>query len=205
MVPINTTNEISQTISDAFLREKYGITKEYEENYPEDSALALSVVRSTEEALQAASELVQSSQQISNGMARLREGSEVILARLDNIIELEKKNTQALRNLADSSSEMREMTSNIANVVSNCANRIFNPVRNGVRNGFYFLTRQRDSAAVLPGENPLAIEYTPENTISIIDPINQSSVDEKKNLASLLIFFAVSGGLYFLHAGERRS
>lgn len=197
MVPINTTNEISQTISDAFLREKYGITKEYEENYPKDSALALSVVRSTEEALQAASELVQASKQISNGMARLMEDSKILRAQQVDLIELEKKNTEALRELADSSSEMREMTSNIASI----AKRFFNPVRNG----FYFLTGHREPAAVLPRENPLAIEDNPEDTVSNTDPINQASGDVKKNFASLLIFFAVSCGLYFLHAGEQRN
>ncbi|QZA59285.1 hypothetical protein [Candidatus Rhabdochlamydia porcellionis] len=205
MVPINiATNEISQTISDAFLREKYGITKEYEEKYPKDSALALSVVRSTEEALQAAGELVQSSKEVSNGMVRLREDSKILLAQQADLIELSKKNTQALQNLAKSSSELKEMTSNIANMVSICANQIFNPIRNGLRNGFYFLAGHREPVAVLPGENRLAIEYNPEDTISNTDPTNQSLVDGKKNFASLLIFCAVSGGLYFLPAWEQR-
>ena len=99
---------------------------------------------------------------------------------------------------------MKAITSNIANVVSNCANRIFHPVRNGVRSGFYFLTRHREPVAALPGETPLAIEYTPENTTNT-DPTNQTSGDIKKNFASLLIFFAVSVGLYFLRAGEQKN
>ncbi len=190
------TNEISQTISDAFLREKYGITKEYEKNHPEDSALALLVVRSTEEALQAARESAQSSKKLTNSITELEKSSKELHTRLDSVIESSKKNTQALRELADSSSELKEMTSNIANF----AKRFFNPVRNGVRNGFYFLTRHRvpsELTAVLPRENPLAIEDNPENTISIIDPINQSSVDEKKTLQAYSYFLRFRAGYTF--------
>ncbi|MGB7128088.1 MAG: hypothetical protein WBD50_03235, partial [Candidatus Rhabdochlamydia sp.] len=167
MAPINTTNETFQPISDEFLRQEYDITEQYS---PEDAAKLLSVVRSTEGALQEVKELRRNLKEHSNGMARLRKDNKILLAQQADLIESSEKNTQALQNLAKSSSEMREITSNIANVVSNCANKIFNPVRNG----FYFLTRQRDPAAVLPRENQLAIEYTPENTISNTDPINPS-------------------------------
>lgn len=199
MPPVNNytaTNEISQPISDEFLRQEYGIAEQYS---PEDAAKLLLVVRSTEEAFKEVKELRQNLKEHSNGMTRLREGSEVLQTRLDNVIESSEKNTQALRELAKSSSEMKEITSNIANF----AKRFFNPVRNGVRNGFYFLTRHREPAAVLPRENQLAIEDNPENTIPNTDPTNQTSGDIKKNFASLLIFFAVSGGLYFLRAGEQ--
>ncbi|VHO00778.1 hypothetical protein [Candidatus Rhabdochlamydia sp. T3358] len=199
MSPVNSTiaNETSPSISNTFLREKYNLTEEYAKNHPEDFAKILSAVRCTEETLQIMDRLEQAQKEVSNGMARLREGSEVILARLDNIIEVEKKNTQALQNLANSSSEMKEMTSNIANF----AKRFFNPVRNG----FYFLTGHREPAAVLPREDQLAIKDNPENTIPNTDPTNQTSGDIKKKITSLLIFFAVSGGLYFLPAGEQRS
>ena len=207
MVPINNytaTNQTSQLTDDASLKEKYGITKEYEKDYPEDSALVLSLVRSNEEALRAAGELVQSSKELSNGMTRLIEKSEKLDLKLDSIIESEKRTTQALRNLAKTSSEIHAITSNLANMVSICANRIFNPVRSGW-NHFCLLTGHREPAAVLPREGQLAIENNPENVTSITDPANREPGDEKKNFASLLMFFAVSGGLYFLHTGERRS
>jgi len=197
MAPINTTNETFQPISDEFLRQEYGITEQYS---PEDAAKLLSVVRSTEGALQEVKELRRNLKEHSNGMARLRKDNKILLAQQADLIESSEKNTQALQNLAKSSSEMREITSNIANVVSNCANKIFNPVRNG----FYFLTRQRDPAAVLPRENQLAIEDNPENTISIIGPIKQSSVDEKKNPTDLLKFCMGMVGLYVLYSNVQR-
>ncbi len=100
----------------------------------------------------------------------------MLRAQTNEMIESSEKNLQDLQNLENSSSEMKEITSNIANF----AKRFFNPIRNGMRNGFYFLTGHRVPAAILPRENPLAIECTLGNTISNTDPINQSSVDEKK-------------------------
>jgi len=198
MVPINIATNETLPISDEFLRQEYGITEQYS---PEDAAKLLSVVRSTEEALQEIKELRRNLKEHSNGITRLEEGSKILLAQQADLIESSEKNTQALRELAKSSSEMKEITSNIANF----AKRFFNPVRNGVRNGFYFLTRRREPAAVLPRENQLAIEDNPENTIPNTDPTNQTSGDIKKNFVSLLIFFAVSGGLYFLRAGEQKN
>lgn len=168
----STTNKIYQPISDAFLRERYSLTEEYAKNHPEDFAKVLSAVRCIEENIQIMDRLEQDQKECSNGMARLREGSEVILARLDNIIELEKKNTEALQNLVNSSSEMKQMTSNIANF----AKRFFNPVRNG----FYFLTGHREPAAVLSRGDQLAIKDNPENTIPNTGPANQTSGDVKK-------------------------
>ncbi|MDQ5981853.1 MAG: hypothetical protein QG570_611 [Patescibacteria group bacterium] len=115
--------------------------------------------------------LEQVQKEVSCGLIELGEGNKTLLAQQVDLIELEKKNTESLQNLATSSSELKEMTSNIANL----AKRFFNPVRNG----FYLLTG-REPAAVLPKENQLAIEDNPENTISDTDPINQPPVDEKK-------------------------
>ena len=171
----NTINEISQPITGEFLRKEYGITEQYS---PEDAERLLSLVRPTEEALRAARESAQFSEVLTGRLIRLVENSEVLHVRLDNIIESEKKSTEALQNLANSSSEIKAITSNIANL----AKRFFQPVQNGMRNGFYFLTRHREAAAVLPGENQLAIEDNPENTISDTDPTNQTSGDEKKKL-----------------------
>ena len=171
MDPVNNyiaTNEIS----DAF-KDKYGLTEQYLKDYPESFSIALSTARCAEKVFQEGEELIQNAKEHSNGMTRLIERSEAIQTRLDNIIESSENNTQALRNLATSSSELKEMTSNIANL----AKRFFNPVRNG----FYLLTG-REPAAVLPKENQLAIEDNPENTISDTDPINQPPVDEKKSV-----------------------
>lgn len=187
MDPVNNctaTNEIPQPISDEFLRTEYGITEKYS---PEDAARLLSIVRSTEEALRAARELAQFSEVLTGRLIRLVENSEAIQTRLDNIIESSENNTQSLRNLATSSSEIKAITSNIANMVSICANRIFNPVRNRIKNGFHLLTG-REPAAVLPRENQLAIEDNPENTIPITDTTNQTSDDEKKNVQNCSIF-----------------
>ncbi|QZA59290.1 hypothetical protein [Candidatus Rhabdochlamydia porcellionis] len=193
MHPVHsTTNEISQ-ISDAFLRKKYSLTEEYAEKYPGDFAKVLSAARCTEETLQTMNRLEQIQKEASNSMVGLQEDNKELQTRLDNIIELEKKNTQALQKLANSSSELKEMTSNMANMVSICANRIFNPVRNGLQSGFYFLTGHRELAAVLPGENPLAV-----------DPTNPSSIDEKKKCVNLLKFCMVVGGLYLLYVGEQK-
>ncbi|MGL5263770.1 MAG: hypothetical protein ACRDAI_04235, partial [Candidatus Rhabdochlamydia sp.] len=145
MDPVNNctaTNEIPQPISDEFLRKEYGITEQYS---PEDAARLLSVVRPTEEALRAARESAQFSEVLTGRLIRLVENSEVLHTRLDNIIESEKKSTEALQKLANSSSEMKAITSNIANL----AKRFFNPVRNR----FYILTGRRELAAVLPREN----------------------------------------------------
>ncbi|MGL5626041.1 MAG: hypothetical protein ACRDDW_00800 [Candidatus Rhabdochlamydia sp.] len=103
----------------------------------------------------------------------MRESSKELRTQLDSLGESKGKKLQALQNLVNSSSEMKERTSNIANF----AKRFFNPVKNG----FYLLTGRRELAAVLPRENQLAIEANPENTISDTDPINQTSGDEKKN------------------------
>ncbi|MGL5263622.1 MAG: hypothetical protein ACRDAI_03470 [Candidatus Rhabdochlamydia sp.] len=200
MDPVNNciaTNEISQPISDDFLREKYGITKQYSKDYPEDSVIVLSGLRSTEEALQAARETAQTSKKLTNSIIELRESSKELRTQLDSLGESKEKKLQALRKLATSSSEMKAITSNIANI----AKRFFNPVRNG----FNFLTRHREPLAALPRENQLAIEDTPENTISDTDPTNQTSGDKKKNFVSLLMFFVLSGGLYFAHAGEQKN
>lgn len=195
MTPINiATNETSPSISNTFLREKYSLTEEYAKNHPEDFAKVLSAVRCTEETLQIMDRLEEAQKEVSNGLIGLREDSKILRAQQVDLIELEKKNTEALQNLVNSSSEMREMTSNIANF----AKRFFNPVRNGVRNGFYFLTRQRDPAAVLPRENQLAIEYTPENTISNTDPINPSSVDEKKPYKFIKILYGCGRIICFI-------
>lgn len=193
------TNEISQPIGNAFLEEKYCIPKGG--NYPKVLLLA----ERLERASQAMDKLEQTEKKLSNSITRLEEGSKILLAQQADLIESSEKNLQALQNLENSSSEMKEMTSNIANVVSNCANRFFNTVRNGLRNGFYSLTGHRKPEAVLPRENQLAIEDNPENTISDIDPTNQSPVNEKKNFVSLLIFCAVSSGLYLWHTGEQKS
>jgi len=69
--------------------------------------------------------------------------------------------------------------SDLANMVSACSNRIFNPVRSGW-NHFCFLTGHRTPVEVSSGENPLGTEDNPENTASITDQANQSSIDEKK-------------------------
>lgn len=202
MKPVNncdTTSEIPQPIGNAFLREKYGLTEEYEKAYPEDFPKVLSLIRSTEEALQGARELAQSSKELSKGMTKLIESSEIIHTQMDNIIESSEKNTQALQRLADSSSELREMTSNIANF----AKRFFKPVQSGW-NHFCFLTGYRTSVAILPGENPLAVEDNPENTISNTDLTNQASDDEKKKCANLLKFCMAVGGLYLLYSKAQR-
>lgn len=196
MKPVNNcivTNQTFQPSDDASLKDNYGITKEYEKNYPKDSALVLSLVRSVEQNLRAGRELANSSNKLTNSIAELENSTKELDTRLDRIIESSEKNTQALRKLADSSSEMKEITSNIANI----AKRFLNPVRNGV----YFLTRPTEPVEVLYGKNSLSIEYTPENTIPNTD---QTSGNVKKKFASLLIFFAVSGGLYFLHAREQK-
>ena len=185
MDPVNNyiaTNEIS----DAF-KDKYGLTEQYLKDYPESFSIALSTARCAEEDLQKGKELRQNLEEHSNGMTRLIEKSEILDLKLDGLIESGEKNTQALQNLVNSSSEMKEMTSNIANMVSICANRIFNPVRNRVKNGFHLLTG-REPAAVLPRENQLAIEDNPENTIPITDTTNQTSDDEKKNVQNCSIF-----------------
>jgi hypothetical protein len=200
MDPVNNciaTNEISQPISDAFLRKKYGITEQYSKDHPEGYLKVLSVVRVTEEALQEVKELRQNLKEHSNSMVRLREGSQILVAQQADLIESSKKNTEALQNLVNSSSETKEMIENIANF----AKRFFNPVRKG----FYLLTGHREPAALLPRENQLAIECNPENTISDTDPINQPPVDEKKNFVSLLIFFVLSAGLYFACAGQQKN
>ena len=185
MEPVNNCIAINQ-ISDAF-KDKYGLTEQYLKDYPESFSIALSTARCAEKVFQEGEELIQNAKEHSNGMTRLIERSEAIQTRLDNIIESSENNTQALRNLATSSSELKEMTSNIANMVSICANRIFNPVRNRVKNGFHLLTG-REPAAVLPRENQLAIEDNPENTIPITDTTNQTSDDEKKNVQNCSIF-----------------
>jgi hypothetical protein len=193
-MPVNSCT-IDKSIDDEFLIKKYHIPEDGD--FPE----ALSLARRLEKASQAMTRLEQTEKKLSNGITRLEEDNKILLAQQTDLIESSEKNLQALQNLGKSSSEMREITSNIASVVSNCANRIFNPVRSG----FYFLTGNREPAVVLPRENQLAIEDNPENTTSITDPTNRALGDEKKNFASLLMFFAVSGGLYFLHTGERRS
>lgn len=77
---------------------------------------------------------------------------------------------------------------------------------NLVRNVFYLLTRHRvpsEQTAVLPIENQSSIEDNPENTISNIDPINQSSVNEKKP-TNLLKFCMSVVGLYVLYSNAQR-
>ena len=201
-VPENTTSDNeTPPISDEFLRERYGLTEEYKNKCPESFAKVLSLVRSTEETFQGTIELKRGLREYSNSVEALRKGNRILLAQQKELIELYKGRTQALQNLAKSSSELRAMTSNIADIVSICANRIFYPIRNGL----YFLTGHGDPVAVLPGENRLAIEYVPENTTSDTDPTNQTSGNVKKKLANLLVFFTVSGGLYFLHAKEQKN
>ena len=197
-------NEMPQAISDAFLRENYGIAKEYEEDYPEDSEWALLLARVSEEIRRLAKESEQSSKKLTNSIIELRESNKTLFAHLDDINESSEKNMQALRKVAKSASELREMTSNLENMVSICANRIFNPVRNGLRNGFYFLTGPREPAAILPKENQLAIEYNLEDTVFHADPTNPSSIDEKKKWGNLLKFCMVVGGLYVLYARAQR-
>jgi hypothetical protein len=172
MDPVNNctaTNEISQPISDAFLKEKYGITEQNSKDHPEDSVKVLLVVRSTEEALQAARKSAQSSKKLTNSIRELGESTKELH---EQVKISEKETIQSLQSLKNSSSEMKAITSNIANI----AKRFFNPVRNG----FNFLTRHRERLAALPRENQLAIEDTPENTISDTDPTNQTSGDKKK-------------------------
>ena len=195
-----TTNKINQPLNGAFLRARYSLTEEYAENHPEDFAKALLLAERFEKASQAMTRLEQAEEKLSNGITRLEEDNKILLAQQTDLIESSEKNTQALENLAKSSSEMREITSNIANAVSNCANKIFNPVRNR----FYFLTRQTHPAEVLPRENQLAIEDNPANTISNTDPTNPSSVDEKKNPADLLKFCMGVVGLYVLYSNVQR-
>ncbi|MGL4540038.1 MAG: hypothetical protein ACRCU0_03585 [Candidatus Rhabdochlamydia sp.] len=196
MDPVNNciaTNEISPSS----VAEKYGITEEYSKKHPEDSARALALARRFERASQAMDKLEQTEKKLSNGITRLEEDNKILLEQQTDLIESEQRTTQALQNLTNSSSELKEMTSNIANF----AKRFFNPVRNG----FNFLNRHREPLAVLPRENQLAIEDTPENTISDTDPTNQTSGDKKKNFVSLLMFFVLSGGLYFARAGEQKN
>lgn len=199
MDPVNNCNATNE-ISDEFLKKKYGITEQYSKDFPESSAIALSTARCAEEALQEGEELRQNAKEHSNGMTRLIESSEAIQTRLDNIIESSENNTQALRNLAISLSELKEMTSNIANF----AKRFFKPVGNRMRNGFYLLTGRRELAAVLPRENQLAIEDNQENTISDADPTNQTSGNEKKKFANSLKFFMSVVGFYMLYSKAQR-
>ncbi|MEK7339299.1 MAG: hypothetical protein AABZ92_01130 [Verrucomicrobiota bacterium] len=180
MDPINNctaTNEISPSYASS-LAEKYGLTEQYSKDHPEDFREVFLLVQSFEDNFEAVERVEQALEKLSNSVTRLEEDNKILLAQQADLIESSEKNLQDLQNLKNSSSEMKEITSNIANF----AKRFFNPVRNGMRNGFYFLTGHRVPAAILPRENPLAIECNPESTISNTDPINQSSVDEKKTL-----------------------
>jgi hypothetical protein len=114
-------------------------------------------------------------------MDELRESTRELHVEMHELMESERKTIQDLKRLAQSSAELRAMTSNIENVVSICANRIFHPIRNGLRNGFYLLTGHKEPAAILPRKNLLAIEDNQENTISHTDPIHQPPVSKKKN------------------------
>ncbi|PWU13250.1 MAG: hypothetical protein C5B45_06475 [Chlamydiae bacterium] len=190
MNPVNNyTNEIPPPLSDALLKEKYG-------GCPELLPLAICLNQSS----QAMDRINQAEERQANKLIKLIEDRKALHTETVSLIELSEKNTQALRRLEKLSSEIKAITPNIANVVSICANRIFNPVKNGLQSGFYFLTGHRAPLAVFPEENQLAIEYQSENKTSNIDPINQSSIDEKKKCANLLKFCMVVGGLYVLHS-----
>ncbi|MGL5264497.1 MAG: hypothetical protein ACRDAI_08045, partial [Candidatus Rhabdochlamydia sp.] len=137
----NTTNEIPPSS----LATQYGITKEYSTRLPEDSARALLLAERLTIAFRAMDRLEQAQKEVSCGLTGLEEGCKDLRAEQSELLQLEKKNTEALQNLVNSSSEMKAITSNIANL----AKRFFNPVRNR----FYILTGRRELAAVLPREN----------------------------------------------------
>lgn len=139
----NTINKRSQPISEPSSRKKHLMPEE--ENFP--------IFRKKIE------QMIQVRQ--NTGLKKLVEG----LTRTS-----EKKGRQVLGKLANPSLETGKITSNIANIGSLWTNRFFYPVRNGFRNEFYCLTRDRDSVAGLFSEN----------TISNTEPTNQTSIDEKK-------------------------
>jgi hypothetical protein len=188
MIPVNNcnaTNEMSPEpfLSDEFLKEKYGITEEYSKQYPEDSVQVLLLVRATESALQSVMRSAESEKELDNSMMRLWESNRELYA---EIIQSSEETSQALQTVVKSASELGEMTSKIANV----ANLFFSPLRRG----FHFLTGRREATAVLPREDQLAIEHSPENAIS-----NTDSIDEKKNCPKPLKFCMGLFALYLLY------
>ena len=118
MEPVNNCIAINQTFQprdDASLKNQYGIVEEYETKYPKDAILVLLLERYGYGNLQAGRELAQSRNKLTTSTIELEKSTKEFHTRMDNLIELSKKNTQTLRKLADSSSEMKEMTLNIAN------------------------------------------------------------------------------------------
>jgi hypothetical protein len=203
MDPINScsaSNEISSAYATS-LAEKYGLTEQYSTDYPEDFKEVFLLVQSFEDNFQAAERMEQALEKLSNSVTRLEEGNKILRTQTNEMIESMEETLQDLKELTKSSAEIKAITSNIANMVSICANRIFKPIQSGMNR---LTTGRKEPAAVLPRENQLAIEYNPENTISDTDPTNQPPVDEKKKRTNFFKFCAVVGGLCLLHAGEQR-
>ncbi|MDR2540205.1 MAG: hypothetical protein LBC45_06505, partial [Chlamydiales bacterium] len=190
-------------ISDEFLKEKYSLSKEYCEAYPEDSVLVLELVRSTEELIQAERESSQADEKLFKSIKRVIESTRELHVQMREMMQSERETMQSLRRLAQSSAELRAMTSNIENVVSICANRIFNPIKNGLRNGFRLLTGYREPPAILPREDLLAIEWYPEEAISHTDPINQPSIGKKNLSPCTQILWSCRRTLFFICKGTK--
>ncbi|MEK7339174.1 MAG: hypothetical protein AABZ92_00485, partial [Verrucomicrobiota bacterium] len=93
MPPVHSaTNEISQPLNGAFLKEKYNISDSFlEEKYhiPKggDFPEALLLAERFEKASQAMTRLEQAEEKLSNGITRLEEDNKILLAQQADLIE----------------------------------------------------------------------------------------------------------------------